>query len=276
MKLTVYHLITLIFCVALTHSQVRSAQRQETRKDKLVWSDEFNYNGLPDSSKWSYDVGDGCPNVCGWGNNELQYYTEKRSENARVEQGNLIIEARRENKGKKSYTSARLVSKHKGDWLYGRIEARIKLPTGRGTWAAFWMLPTDWKYGDWPKSGEIDIMEHVGFMPDSIFGTVHTNAFNGMNGKQKSKSIYTTDAEQEFHVYAADWTPEYIEFSMDGKPYHRFKNRHKSVDEWPFDQKFHVIFNMAVGGNWGGSKGVDEKIWPQKMIVDYVRVYRND
>ncbi|MEI6409613.1 MAG: glycoside hydrolase family 16 protein [Bacteroidota bacterium] len=276
MKLSVYHLITLIFCVALTHTQVRSAQRQETRKDKLVWSDEFDNNGLPDSTKWSYDVGDGCPNLCGWGNNELQYYTEKRSENARVEQGNLIIEARREKKGKQKYTSARLVSKHKGDWLYGRIEARIKLPTGRGTWAAFWMLPTDWKYGGWPKSGEIDIMEHVGFMPDSIFGTIHTDAFNGMNGKQKSKSIYTNDAGQAFHVYAAEWTPDYIEFSMDGKPYHRFNNQHKSVDEWPFDQKFHVIFNLAVGGNWGGSKGVDEKIWPQKMVVDYVRVYRMD
>lgn len=276
MKLNVYHLIVLISCVALAHCQMRSAQRGDTRSGKLVWSDEFNYIGLPDSSKWSYDVGDGCPKVCGWGNNELQYYTEKRSENARVEQGTLLIEARRENQGKKNYTSARLVSKHKGDWLYGRIEARIKLPTGLGTWPAFWMLPTDWKYGDWPKSGEIDIMEHVGYMPDSIFGTIHTNAFNGMNGKQSSRGMYLPDAEQIFHVYAAVWTPEFITFYLDGKAYHRFENQHKNWAEWPFDQKFHLIFNLAVGGNWGGKMGVHENIWPQRMVVDYVRVYQND
>ena len=120
---------------------------------KLIWSDEFNVPGLPDSTKWNYDLGTGCPRICGWGNNELQFYTARRSENARVENGNLLIEARREKwLENKEYTSARLVSKQKGDWTYGRIEARIKNPAGRGVWSAFWMLPTDWKYGDWPRS----------------------------------------------------------------------------------------------------------------------------
>ncbi|MBU6340577.1 MAG: glycoside hydrolase family 16 protein, partial [Bacteroidetes bacterium] len=140
---------------------------------KLVWHDEFDYTGLPDSSKWDYDAGDGCPHVCGWGNNELEYYTVRRKENARVEQGMLVIEARKEEKNGYHYTSARLVTRNKGDWKYGRIEVRAKIPVCRGSWPAIWMLPTKPTYGNWPRNGEIDIMENVGFMPDSIFATVH-------------------------------------------------------------------------------------------------------
>ena len=240
---------------------------------RLVWSDEFDYNGLPDSLRWGYDLGDGCPNVCGWGNNELQYYTARNSKNARVEKGVLVVEAHRETMGTKNYTSARLVSKFKGDWTYGRIAVKAKVPRGLGVWPAIWMLPTDWKYGGWPASGEIDIMEHVGYMPDSIFGSVHTKSFNHAIGTQSTKGIFLNDVATAFHEYAIDWHPDRIDFSCDGKVFHSFANQKTGADAWPFDQRFHLLLNLAVGGNWGGKMGVDEKIWPQRMEVDYVRVY---
>ena len=243
-------------------------------KIKPIWADEFNYNGLPNSAKWSYDIGDGCPNVCGWGNNELQYYTDA-SKNARVENGHLIIEAHREDIGKKKYSSTRLVSRNKGDWKYGRIEVRAKLPTGLGTWPAIWMLPTDWEYGGWPESGEIDIMEHVGYSPDTIFGTVHTKAYNHLLGTHKAGEVYLPDAESTFHVYAVNWTAEQLDFYVDDNKYFTFRNEHKTFNEFPFDKKFHLIMNIAVGGNWGGKHGVAEDIWPQRMEVDYVRVYKD-
>lgn len=168
---------------------------------KLVWADEFDYSGAPDSAKWDYDLGDGCPDVCGWGNDELEYYT-KDPDNVRVENGTLIIEAHKSERGGKPYTSARIVSRGKGDWTYGRFEIKAKLPQGVGTWPAIWMLPTDWKYGGWPSSGEIDIMEHVGYDPLLIHGTVHTEAYNHKNQTQKGKSITVADAEGAFHVYA--------------------------------------------------------------------------
>ncbi len=241
---------------------------------KLVWADEFNYAGLPDSSKWGYDLGDGCPNLCGWGNNELQYYTAKRSKNARVENGHLIIEAHKEPMGGRNYTSTRLVTKKKGDWANGRIEARIQLPNGRGIWPAFWMLPTDWAYGGWPRSGEIDIMEFVGYLPDSLYGTVHTEHYNGMLGTQKSVGIHSTTLATQFHVYAIEWDKDKIDFYFDDLKYHSFPNRNKGIEAWPFDQPFHVLLNVAVGGNWGGKMGVDDKPFPQHMRVDYVRVYQ--
>lgn len=240
---------------------------------RLVWSDEFEYSGLPDSTKWGYDHGTGCPEVCGWGNNELQYYTTRRLENARVENGLLLIEARREKWEGKDYTSARLVSKKKGDWTYGRIEARIKCPVGRGTWPAFWMLPTDWKYGGWPHSGEIDIMEHVGYKPDTVYATAHTAAFTNNKGTENTRAFFLPDTESAFHTYAVEWREDRMDFFVDDVRYNTFLNQHKTSAEWPFDQRFHAILNLAVGGNWGGAKGVDEKIWPRRMEVDYVRVY---
>ncbi|MEM1319651.1 MAG: glycoside hydrolase family 16 protein [Bacteroidota bacterium] len=247
----------------------------EPSKDwKLVWSDEFDYTGLPDAKRWSYDKGDGCPNVCGWGNNELQYYTWDRLDNARVEEGRLIIEAHKEPYKQKAYTSARLVSRQKGDWTYGRFEVRAKLPSGRGTWPAIWMLPTDWKYGGWPKSGEIDIMEHVGYARDTVYGTVHTGAFNHLNGTHKGDNIHKPDAEHAFHDYAIEWDAERIRFSVDGEEYFVFENNGDQPAAWPFDQRFHFVLNIAVGGNWGGKHGVDDRIWPQRMEIDYVRVYQ--
>jgi len=241
---------------------------------QLVWSDEFESAGLPDSSKWAYDSGDGCPNLCGWGNNELQHYGVRRLENSRVENGHLVIEARREALGTRQYSSARLVTRGKTDWLYGRFEIRADLPTGLGTWPAIWMLPTVSAYGGWPASGEIDIMEHVGFAAESIFASIHTTAYNHTKGTQRTRGIAVPNAEQAFHVYAIEWTPDRIEFFVDSTRYHAFDNERAGSHVWPFDQRFHLILNIAVGGNWGGIKGVATDIWPQQLRIDYVRVYQ--
>lgn len=246
----------------------------QTNFKTLVWSDEFNYTGLPDSLKWSYDKGKGCPENCGWGNNELEFYTTNRLENARVENGILTIEAKKETYEGAEYTSARLASKNKGDWKYGRFEIKAKLPAGKGMWPAIWMLPTKWEYGGWPHSGEIDIMENVGYWPDSALGTIHTGAYNGMLGTQKTKGVNLNDLSKVFHVYAIEWTSESISFFVDNKIYNYFKNENKGIEAWPFDKEFHLLLNIAVGGNWGGKFGVDDKIFPQKMEVDYVRVYQ--
>jgi beta-glucanase (GH16 family) len=241
---------------------------------KPVWSDEFEYEGAPDSTKWNFDLGDGCPNVCGWGNNEAQYYTID-SKNVRVENGSLVIEARQDSLGGKAYTSTRIVTKQKGDWLYGRIEIRAKLPKGKGTWPAIWMLSTDWKYGGWPASGEIDIMEHVGYDPGVIHGTIHTEKYNHIVQTQKEGKLTIADAMDQFHVYAIDWTKDKIDFFVDEQLYHTVVRDPKDdFTGWPFDQKFHLIMNIAVGGNWGGKEGIDDSIWPQKMEIDYVRVYQ--
>jgi beta-glucanase (GH16 family) len=239
---------------------------------RLVWSDDFNVNGTPDSSKWSYDLGVGNPE--GWGNNELQFYT-RDPRNARVENGFLIIEARKDSMGHKAFTSARMVSRKKGDWRYGRIEVKAKLPKGKGTWPAIWMLSTDWKYGGWPASGEIDIMEHVGFDQGVVHGTIHTELYNHSKGTQKEGKITIADASEAFHIYGLEWTDAKMDFMVDRKIYHTVvRDPNDDFKGWPFDQPFHLILNIAVGGNWGGREGVDENIWPQRMEVDFVKVYQ--
>lgn len=239
---------------------------------RLVWSDEFDYEGKPDASKWGYDVGGE-----GWGNQELQYYTEDN--NAWVEDGRLVIEARKEEKENNAYTSARLVSRGKGDWLYGKIEVCAKLPSGRGTWPAIWMLPTDWVYGGWPASGEIDIMEHVGYDQNVVHGSVHTQSYHHSIGTQKSNTIKVETASQEFHVYAIEWLPDTIKFFVDGEEYFSFTPadfvENPTYKEWPFDEKMHILLNVAFGGGWGGAKGIDEEVLPARMEVDYVRVYQS-
>jgi beta-glucanase (GH16 family) len=170
------------------------------------------------------------------------------------------------------------VSKRKGDWTYGRVEVRAKLPAGKGTWPAIWMLPTEWKYGGWPSSGEIDIMEQVGYEPDVIHASVHTKAYNHVIGTHKTATTTVETATTEFNLYAVDWTPEEIRGYVNDRHYFTFKNErltNTSADyrQWPFDQPFHLLLNIAVGGNWGGARGVDKNIWPQRMEIDYVRVY---
>lgn len=238
---------------------------------KLVWADEFDIDGLPDAKKWGYDVGGN-----GWGNNELQYYTSGRKENARVEKGNLIIEAHKESYQGSAYTSARLLTKSTATWAYGKFEIRAKIPGGRGTWPAIWMLGQNISNAGWPLCGEIDIMEHVGFDPGVVHGTVHTEAYNHSKGTQKGKQITVPTAMTDFHVYAVDWTPEQMDFLVDGTVFYTLTKSAmgNGTAQWPFIQPFFLILNVAVGGNWGGQKGVDEAIWPRRMEVDYVRVYQ--
>ncbi|CAM3220804.1 glycoside hydrolase family 16 protein [Rhodothermus bifroesti] len=245
---------------------------------ELVWSDEFDYSGLPDPQKWDYDVGGH-----GWGNREAQYYTRARLENARVENGLLVIEARREAEPYQghSFTSARLVTRGKASWTYARVEVRAQLPSGRGTWPAIWMLPDRQTYGSayWPDNGEIDIMEHVGFDPDVVHASIHTQAYNHIQGTQKTARIHVPTARTAFHVYAVEWTPEAIRAFVDDSLYFTFPNERLTRSgadwrQWPFDQPFHLILNIAVGGNWGGMQGIDSTAFPARMLVDYVRVYR--
>jgi beta-glucanase (GH16 family) len=236
----------------------------------LVWSDEFDYSGLPDAAKWSFDT-DG--NASGWGNNESQYYTSGRLENAEVKDGFLYITARKEDCEGFSYTSARLRTRGKGDWLYGRVEVRAKLPDGRGMWPAIWMLPTDWAYGNWPTSGEIDIMENVGYDPYRIVASVHTESFNHSIGTQKSALKTVTSCYSDFHVYELQWDSKEIRIYVDKILYFTFKNDGSGYKAWPFDKRFHLLLNIAVGGSWGGQQGIDDSIFPRQMVVDYVRVY---
>ena len=237
----------------------------------LVWSDEFDYNGLPDETKWSYDT---AGNDSGWGNNELQCYTEKDADNSYVSDGTLKIVALREESGKKDYTSARLVTKGKGDWLYGMVRVRAKLPTGRGSWPAIWMLPTDWEYGGWPASGEIDIMENVGYEPEEIVATAHTAKYNHVLNNQISGRHVVPDCFSEFHDYILEWDESSWRAYVDDRLIYVYENNGQGFESWPFDKRFHLILNLAVGGNWGGKMGVDENLFPKVFEIDYVRVYQ--
>lgn len=240
---------------------------------ELVWSDEFDYVGLPDVARWNYDT---VGNSYGWGNNELEYYTVAKEANAHVDGEFLHIVAQKEQLEGFNYTSARLTTKGKGDWLYGKVEVRAKLAGGRGLWPAIWMLPTDWAYGDWPASGEIDVMEHVGYEPDSVYTTIHTEAFNHSIGTQVGGHFFYPTSESAFHVYAIEWYPNKIDFFIDNEKVFTFNNSGKGTKEWPFNQPFHLIMNVAVGGNWGGLRGVDDAVFPASMLIDYVRVYQKE
>ena len=245
-----------ILIIALISVNCCFAQKQ---KRKLVWQEEFKSDKL-DESVWNFELGAG-----GWGNNERQFYTK---DNHKLEGGNLIITAKKE--GEK-YTSTRITTKTKKEFKYGRIEARAKLPTGQGIWPAFWMLGSNISEVGWPKSGEIDILEYVGKEPHTVYNTLHTQDSHG-NSVNSKKTIFET-IEQGFHVYAIDWTKEKIDFSVDDKVIYTFNPAEKNENTWPFDQPFFVIVNMAIGGNFGGPE-VDDRIFPQEFIVDYVRVYQ--
>ena len=232
----------------------------------LVWSDEFNIDGLPDVAKWDYDIGGN-----GWGNNELQYYT-KRPDNAYITKGNLVIETKLEPYLGRNYTSARLITKNKAAWTYGKFEIRAKIPKGRGTWPAIWLLSSSDPL-HWPDDGELDIMEEVGFTPNVIHGTAHNKLYNGANGKQKGGNITIADAQDSFHTYSIEWTTSEITWSVDGTTYFTYANIYGG-DAWPYYKDFFMILNTAVGGNWGGQQGVEDSVFPQQMLIDYVRVYQ--
>lgn len=260
--LKIFSLLTMVFLL------FNACQKQR----ELVWQDEFDGNTL-DTTKWTAYVGNGCPELCGFGNNELQFYTDELA-NVSVSDGVLTISATQDSVGENPFSSAKLVTQNHADWQYGRIEVRAKVPEGKGNWPAIWMLPTENKYGGWPRSGEIDIMEHVGYNPEMVYGTVHTQAFNHMLGTQKGDSIRVKQLDQKFHLYAVDWSEEKIDFYLDDQLYHTFANTGGNSDEWPFDHPFYLILNVAVGGNWGGKYGIANDIFPNRMEIDYVRVYQ--
>jgi beta-glucanase (GH16 family) len=273
---------------------------------ELKWADEFEVPGAPNPEYWTHELGAG-----GWGNGEDQFYTDEL-ENSRVENGHLIIEARQFFEGRSpGYTSARLVTRDKVSWKYGRMEIKAKIPDETGTWPAIWMLSQDRLHGEdlWPDNGEIDIMEHVGYEVDPIFlqtigvnqlqnihGTIHTQKWNGLNNGQIGGKTYVGDASTDFHVYAINWTEDRLEWEVDGAVY--FSQDKADLlagrtpppewEVWPFSQRYYLILNIAIGGDWGGhfnsniypndspygTNGVDDDgVWPQRMEIDYVRVY---
>ncbi len=235
---------------------------------QLVWNDEFNGSQI-DPSRWGYDLGTG---DWGWGNDEAQYYTNN-SNNSFIQNGKLIIKAILQGA---EYTSARMVTKNKGDWTYGRFDIRAKIPAGVGTWPAIWMLPTDWVYGTWPLSGEIDIMEHVGYDPNMIHGSAHTETYNFQNNGQKGGTTYVNSTNINFHNYILEWDEDYLKWYVDDVHYATFTNDQLgNYATWPFNQNFHLLLNIAIGGLWGGQHGIDNSIFPVQMEVDYVRVYEN-
>ena len=252
-------------------SAVVSYSKTDGKDWQLVWSDEFNSNGLPDSTRWIYDT-EG--NSASWGNNEAQCYTIARKENARVENGKLTITAIKENLEGKKFTSARLITK--AAWQYGRFEIRAKLPNGRGTWPAIWMMPGGWSFkdGNWPDVGEIDIMEHVGHDLNVIHASAHSKDYQWQAGNQKTAIIDVPGVTENFHIYILEWSSEVIKISVDDTCYFVYKNEGLGESKWPYNKPFYLILNMAVGGAWGNAKGIDEAAFPQTMDIDYVRIYQ--
>jgi beta-glucanase (GH16 family) len=239
---------------------------------ELVWQDEFEGEAI-NRANWTFDLGG-----WGWGNGEAQYYTD-RPENARVENGLLVIEARQEKYENSYYTSARLITQGLQDFQYGRIEARIKVPYGAGTWPAFWMLGSDFQRNpddpidsNWPDAGEIDIMEHVGREPDLIMGTVHGPGYSGALGIGRwNRQEY--DIAEDFHTYAIEWNYDGITWIYDGEPYFTLEREAVGEREWVFDKEFFILLNLALGGQLAGPIGLDTK-FPANVYVDYVRVYQ--
>jgi beta-glucanase (GH16 family) len=252
---------------------------------KLVWSDEFDKPGLPDPTKWNFEQGF-------IRNHEAQYYTRNRLQNARVEDGMLIIEARKERfpnsaydpkapEGSRNsrqfaeYTSASLTTRDRASWKSGRIEVRAKLPPGKGTWPAIWTLGTNMAQVGWPACGEIDIMEFVGFDPGIIHANIHTRKYNHIQKTGKGSQITVRDCSDSFHIYALEWDSQALSFFVDDKKYFTYTNEGSGKDAWPYDADQFLILNLAIGGDWGGAKGIDESAFPQKYYIDYVRVYQH-
>ena len=272
---------TLIMMILLAAAAI-TARADEW---KLVWSDEFNQSGLPDPARWNYEVGM-------LRNNERQFYTRARKENARVEDGKLIIEARKEHWSESSsdqskagsrrkpggrtaeYTSASLTTQGKAAWTYGRIEVRAKLPAARGTWPAFWALGKNIHEVGWPACGEIDIMEFVGYEPGVVHANIHTKKYNHSAKTGKGDQISIPDASEAFHVYAVEWDDEKMDFFVDKHKYFTYRNEKTGTAAWPYDKEQYLILNLAIGGAWGGQKGIDDSRFPQQYIIDYVRVYQ--
>ncbi len=264
----------LILCTAVTFMSCNDDDTQTiSKKNNLVWEDDFNVDGAPDASKWTLDIGTGSPALQGWGNNELQYYTD-REENVHVENGYLVINARKEAYQGANYTSARLNTKGKFDTEYGRIEARMRLPYGQGLWPAFWMLGEAYDPSTpdvWPNCGEIDIMENRGQEPNKITGSVHGPGYSAADAVHKDYTLQNDRFDTGFHVFGIEWGKNYINYYVDGDLYNQIKPE-DVPGEWVFNQPFFLLINLAVGGNYVGNPNETTE-FPQTLLVDYVRVY---
>ena len=263
-------LASLTACTAMTPTPPDTAPLTVPAGYRLVWADEFDQPGLPDPTRWVYDTG---MNAKGWHNNELQYYSDARPENSVVRDGQLLITARHESLsqapdwGRQRYTSARLITQGKAEWTYGFVEVRARLPCGRGTWPAIWMLGSQ---GDWPAAGELDILEHVGKNEGHVFSTVHTTS--GSGGQGRGAGTQLPDACTAFHNYQMHWTPQAVRFGIDGRHHFTYRNAGTGPAQWPFDRPQFLILNIAIGGDLGGE--VDDRIFPVQMAVEHVRVWQ--
>ncbi len=269
-----------LFCLVIISCFI-SCNLDETQEvttlNALVWEDNFDVDGQPNSSNWTYDLGDGTQQglPAGWGNNELQVYTND-SENVKVKNGLLVITAKENGAG--GYTSARIKTQGLFSQRYGRFEARIRLPQGKGLWPAFWLLGNDCDQNPWPACGEIDIMEYLGDQPTTIFGTVHGPGYSGGESVSKEYQLTNDRFDTDFHVFGIEWSPNQINYYVDDVLYQSITpetiaEETNGQGTWVFDRgEFYIILNMAVGGNLPGAPNANT-VFPQEMFVDYVRVY---
>jgi hypothetical protein len=267
----VEYLIT-VFAYSSTDNMISTFKRVTVlvgNQSGATWADEFNIDGAPNAAKWNYDIGDGCPNLCGWGNSEAQYYTN-RSDNVIVENGLLKMTAKRENYQGAQFTSAKLLTKGKFDFKYGTIEVRAKLPSGAGTWPAIWTLGSNISDVGWPACGEIDIMEHAGNRQGTIQSAMHTPSSSGNTFNKGSQIL--SDVSTEFHIYKVVWTATEMVFFVDDVEYYRYNPSNKNGSTWPFDANQYLILNVAMGGSFGGAIGAN--FTESTMEIDYVRVYQ--
>lgn len=262
-------LLIILFLVTGVYSCSTDNTQTVTTFTELTLQEEFDTDGRPNSSVWAFDIGTGAN---GWGNQELQFYTD-RTENVIVQNGNLLITARQEDFQGSPYTSARLLTKEKFEQRYGRFEARIRLPFGQGIWPAFWMLGADIDENPWPGAGEIDIMEYRGQDPVTLIGSVHGPGYSGGQAISKEYILPNDRFDTGFHVFGIEWDPEYINFYVDDVLYNQITPE-DVTGTWVFNKPFYILMNLAVGGTFVGPPN-QETVFPQTMLVDYVRVYKN-
>ncbi|WP_304145302.1 glycoside hydrolase family 16 protein [Mesoflavibacter zeaxanthinifaciens] len=237
---------------------------KEEKQENIVFFEDFNTENL-NENHWNYELGNGCPNLCGWGNNERQYYTK---ENVSIKDGNLVITA---TKDSTKYYSGRITTKDKVEFTYGTVEVKAKLPLGHGLWPAIWMLGSDIEEVGWPACGEIDIMEYVGKTPHEIHTTLHTPSSFGQSINTNVETL--ENIEEGFHVYKTNWSKDAIKFYIDNQLVYTFSPEEKDKKNYPFNKPFFVILNMAIGGSFGGPD-VDDSIFPQQFIIDYIKIYQ--
>ena len=284
-KLRTSTLKIICVCIILGFTNCNTDEDQEvTRLNNLIMQDEFSVEGAPDPSLWTFEIGNGTAQglPAGWGNNELQYYTD-RPENVRVENGVLVITANEESFAGSNYTSARMTTQGLFEQQYGRFEARIRLPYGKGIWPAFWLLGNDCDQNPWPQCGEIDIMEYLGDQPTVVFGSVHGPGYNAADAVSKTYQLDNDRFDNDFHIFGIEWGPDYINYYVDGDLYQTITPETVAEEavmdgdpanagQWVFNRPFYIILNIAVGGNLPGAPNA-ETVFPQSMYVDYIRVY---